>query len=312
MNNIFISFIFLLLLLALIVAGYWLVPGVEKSNEFSVEFVFSGYMALLTFLATAAVIGPLTSQFAKSRLDKEWRDARVNACKRLSEAISDVFSAYVIFINNSSDDRHNIASMHFDLTLKKIEVFMGIHEDEHITFNPAMHSALSNIRSELKELQSSLNTTKVFAHAEASVRLQFSRYDLDKIRALFELPRLKHPDSKTPLESHTYMNQDEPIVIEEDPFFFEHDRLFIDASIKPDRGTHSISKFHGINIAKIKDDWDKFLKACPKKHGVVDKISGIENIPIEKQISSHTDYLKKHISEDYMLEYLIKSPNKSN
>lgn len=309
MKNILISISFIAAMLLLLSIGYLIVPGIQANGSFSKEFIFNGYMALLSFMATSAVIGPLASQFVKYRLDQEWRDARINACSRLNEAIANFFSNYTGFIKSCSDHEYVIAHMLFDATIKNIEEFMRIYDDERLAFNPAMHSSCSNVRNMLMTLLTALNTTKNLTHPDTSVRLLLHRYDLDKIRALFGLPRLTSAESKTPSERDTFINKDEPIVIEEDPYFFENDRLFLDGNIEINRGTLSIVHFMGIDLSKIRSNWMQFLSSCPKHNNVDNKILENDCTTVDKQKSSHESYLKQFAKDKYLLDIILDKQN---
>lgn len=305
-KNIILALVSLLVLAGMLLLGYEFVPKVREGAAFSHEFLFSAYIALLEFIATAVVIAQLTAYFVNRRINREWRSARINARDRLNASLSELFSAYCRFIRSDTVELNSLADMMFQLTIKGARQFLATYEHEHPAFDANMHSAASNVRRHIGELLQSLETAELYAF-RAPFRLVVARYELDKLRALFDKPRLSPSQEAWSLESDPYFNPEEPIVIERDPYFHEKNRLFFDGSLDMsiETGPRSIHPFKGLDIPYVRSQWDQFLKACPAGTSVVNGVPDADDLSVAKQISAHTTFLMRKIGDERLVKTLL-------
>jgi hypothetical protein len=308
MRNVIWALVFLLVLAALLLLGYEFVPNVRAGGAFSNDFVFNVYIALLEFIATAVVIAQLTAYFVNRKLNREWLSARSNARDRLNASVKNLFSNYCAFLRSTAaGDSDTLSDIMFQLTIKRIREFLATYEHEHPAFNANMHSAASNVRREMGELLRSLETTEIYAFGRAPFRLVIARYELDKLRALFDKPRLASAEAPWPVERDPYFNPAEPIVIEKDPYFQEKNRLFFDGSLDVGigGGPHTIHPFKGSDIPYLRSQWTEFLKACPDGDNVENGVPIAKDLSLAVQITAHSSFLKRKIGDAHILAALL-------
>lgn len=300
MSNIFLSIIFLMILLTLLSIGIVEVPGVMVDGKLTNNFIFTGFFEILSFLATAAVIGPLASQFVKWRESREWEPARVNACKRLNAEFSKVIATTNNFFRWCEAGEFQHAKSEIDLARKNIAEFFESYDEEHPTFTAAMHSSGSLVRTELSSLFKQLNTTHRVVFGQSSYRAILHRHELDKVRALFDKPRLGKAGEPNPLTRDTFLDDKEPIAIEKDPYFFSENRLFFDFSIdgRFAAGTNYIDKFSGIDYQSLQKNWGMFLASCPSSKGVDNPINTEEVLSCDTQLELYNKWVKD-LLDDY-------------
>lgn len=302
--------IVLLALIGLAVLGYYRVPGVAEGSGLAPGFQTSVFLELLSFLLTAAFIGPLTAEFVERRRNREWRPARQTARERLSEALSEIVSACRFFIGVATEpveiEPRHIATHAAATLIQKLEAFLDAYDEEHPVFDPAMHSAGSPVRRAVFGLRDAMRTAMETAEPNRSIRVQLHRHDLDTLRALFDKPRLGRAAAPTPIERHTFVNADEPIVIEADPHFFATDRLFVDAQIRGFGTGSALRPFSPIEFERLRRLWDDFLAGAPDARRPANPFAAEDLPSAEAQTAAYVAWLTMFAEGDVLVQRLIE------
>jgi hypothetical protein len=300
----------LLVLVLLGMLGYYRVPGVSNGNGLTESFQTSVFLELLSFLLTAAFIGPLTAEFVEWRHRREWRPARQTARERLNEALRESIDAYGFFVGAAMhpaqiEPKHT-ATLAAATLIQKLDAFLDTYDEEHSVFDPGMHSAGSPVRRVLLALRDTMRTAIETAEPNRSVRVQLHRHDLDTLRALFDKPRLGRAAAPTPIERHTFINEDEPIVITADPHFFTTDRLFFDAQVRTFGAMRALRPLAPADFQGLRPLWRDFLADAPSAARPVNAL-GREDLPtVQAQSDAYVAWLTLFAKDDMLVQQLIK------
>lgn len=259
--------VMLLVLAGLAMLGFYRVPGVQENGAIAAGFQTSAFLEVLSFLLTAAFIGPLTAEFVEWRHKQEWKPARQTACERLNKAMSEVFDAYRTFISRATEPvapvGKTLASQAMTTLIRQLDRFLDIYDEEHPVFDPPMHSAGSPVRRRLVEFRNLLQVTRDVAEPNRAVRLQMGRHDLDKLRALFDKQRLGRAAAPTPVARDAAFAPEEPVTVETDMYFSRTDELFFDAQIRVFDPGGTLPRFEPVDLAELGRSWTAFLASAP-------------------------------------------------
>lgn len=255
--------VMLLVLIGLAFLGYYRVPGVAGASGIDPQFQTSAFLEILSFVLTAAFIGPLTAEFVEWRHRQEWKPARQTARERLNKALSAVVQSYGGLITLTANPSVGSPSLEMDMLVQHLDRFLDIYDEEHPVFDPEMHSAGSSVRRTLAEFRNTMRVARSIAQPNRSVRLLVRRNDLDKLRALFGRPRLGPAAAPPPLGRDPMFNPDEPVVIETDRHFFAAGELYFDAQLREFGIGSMLPVFEPLDLASLRDRWERFLAGAP-------------------------------------------------
>ena len=266
------SFLFLVAVISLLLVGYSVIPKVASGGSFSDDFIFSGFMELLSFLITAAVIGPLAAQYVEWRNDKQWRSARINARDRLNEVLGEIFNSYSMFCNWAGHDEYGFADKHIYTLIKHIEEYVEIYNDEHPVFTASMHDSSSCVRRELSSFLKQIEKTHRIAISMKRFHIKFNGDDANMIHAI----------------SGGFDSQ-----------FIKGGELHIRGRIDPDVGEiFYIKPFKGIDIKYIRKCWSEFIAASPNNLKVKNQIKPEHVIGFGAQKDAYASWVREYIRDN--------------
>lgn len=302
--------VMLLVLIGLAFLGYYRVPGVAGGSGIDPQFQTSAFLEILSFVLTAAFIGPLTAEFVEWRHRREWGPARQTARERLNEALRESLDASRFFVEvamhpTQIEPRHT-ATLAAATLIQKLDAFLDTYDEEHSVFDPEMHSAGSPVRRALLALRDTMRTAIETAEPNRSVRVQLHRHDLDTLRALFDKPRLGRAAAPTPIERHTFLNEDEPIVITEDPHFFSTDRLFFDAQVRTFGTMRALRPLTPADFQRLQPLWRDFLAGAPTPTRPANALSHEDLPSVQAQSDAYVAWLTLFAKDDVLVQQLIK------
>lgn len=142
-----------MLLLFFCVSGYITaskISGFITDGKLAPGIQASILIEIMSFLITAAVIGPLTAQFVEWRLEAKWKLARGVSVREIKYLVEKTLIADLLlddaFQNDSPKFVINTLFSGLDSHLKKILVRLN---DDSECFTPDMHSASTLLRHEI-------------------------------------------------------------------------------------------------------------------------------------------------------------------
>jgi len=274
--------------------GYHFVPGVRVDHgaAFTKEFLFNSYLILWGFLLTTAAVGPVVAQFLEWRSNREWKAARVNAARELAGYLGKIIDSYRAFLRSTELDTEQsdlLARVTLDEVIAGLAGFFDSYDSQHVTFNPGMHGAASNIRQTLLPFKLGLETTTAFVDQRRSRRMYLSTGALNDLRALLDLPAIG-PDS--PLASDGCLKR--------------HGRMSFEVSIGQLVETTPIHRFVELDVEYVLHAWSTFCSAVANPEAAQYVLDETLEFDGDTQARLHAKYARLHIEEPYLIDRVVK------
>lgn len=285
----------LVLVALLLVVGVQIVPGVgDGKGRVSTGFQSAAFLEFLSFLLTAAAIGPLTAFFVQWRADRKWLPARINAQARLGEALKQGLDNYLRLLRSAEEDKTGIAvgtlrKIYVGKTIRRFEDFLAAYDDEHAAFTVTMHVEGSRIRSKIFSIYRILKSHESYLLGRVSQRVILSDSTIEKIRSQLgpKHERLAHSIISRRFSIDNTLD---------DPVFFSFE-------VEEMKGA-DVYKFEPIDIQSIKTGWQNFVQDF-RGSGTQTKLDSIESMSDEQQLRLYHLFVKKRVSRPYVVELLM-------
>lgn len=276
--------VMLLVLIGLAFLGYYRVPGVAGGSGIDPQFQTSAFLEILSFVLTAAFIGPLTAEFVERRQDAKWQSARQGARERLNDALKQVVEAHRLYILTTitpiSTPRVDPAH-EMKVLIQQLDRFLDIYDEEHPVFDPEMHSAGSPVRRRLAELLNTMRVTHSIANPERSARVMIGLSSLATLRTLFG--KADTDPGGAPANASD---------------------LTIDARVRVYE-SHVLPVFEPVDLAEMRDHWRRFLAAAPRAKRPLNPIDERTLQSTEAQEAAYRAWLTLFAEDNDAVQHML-------